>query len=43
MQADNDVDADGLALSDEFSDCISAYVAELFDGEIKIESIQVVD
>ena len=39
LQADNDFDSDGLALMDEFSDCISAYIAELFDGEIKVESI----
>ena len=39
LQADNDVDSDGLALLDEFSDCTAAYIKELFDGEIKIESI----
>ena len=39
LQADNDVDSDGPALMDEFSDCISAYIQELFDGEIKVESI----
>ena len=39
LQADNDIDSDGLALMDEFSDCISAYIKELFDGEIKLESI----
>jgi hypothetical protein len=39
LRADNDFDFNGLALIDEFSDCISAYIAELFDGEIKIESI----
>jgi hypothetical protein len=39
LQADNDVDAAGLALMDEFSDNISAFISELFDGEIKVESI----
>ena len=39
LQADNDVDSDGLALMDEFSDTISAYITELFDGEIKVESV----
>ena len=39
LQAENDADSNGLALSDEFSDCISAYIAELFDGEIKVESV----
>ena len=39
LQADNDFDANGLALMDEFSDSISAYIAEGFDGEIKVESI----
>jgi len=39
LQADNDVDSNGLALLDEFSDCTAAYIKELFDGEIKIESI----
>jgi len=24
---------------DEFSDCLSAYIAEPFDGELRIESI----
>ena len=39
LQAENDFDSDGLALMDEFSDSISAYIAELFDGEIKVVSI----
>jgi hypothetical protein len=39
LQADNDLDSAGLALMDEFSDAISAYIAKLFDGEIKVESI----
>ena len=39
LQADNDFDSDGIALMDEFSDCIAAYIKEAFDGEIKVESI----
>jgi hypothetical protein len=39
LQGDSDVDSDGCALIDEFSDCIAAYIKELFDGEIKVESI----
>ena len=39
LQADSDVDSDGLALLDEFSDCTAACIKELFDGEIKIVSI----
>ena len=34
LQAENDVDADGEALSDEFSDAIAACVAPHFDGTI---------
>jgi len=41
LQGENDVDSKGLALADEFSDCISAYITELFDGEIKVESVTV--
>jgi hypothetical protein len=39
LSADNDYDRNGLALMDEFSDCLAAYLAEGFDGEIRIESI----
>jgi hypothetical protein len=39
LQAENDFDSEGLALMDEFSDCLSAYIAEPFDGEIKLESL----
>lgn len=39
LQSESDVDSDGSALLDEFSDCTAAYVRELFDGEIKVESI----
>ncbi len=36
LTAENDFDPNGLALMDEFSDCISAYIEELFDGEIRL-------
>jgi hypothetical protein len=36
LTAENDFDPDGLALIDEFSDCISACIVELFDGEIRL-------
>lgn len=39
LQADSDVDSDGVALLDEFSDCTAAYIKELFDGEIMVESV----
>lgn len=38
LSAENIFDPDGLALLDEFSDCISAYVATLFDGELRVVS-----
>jgi len=39
LQADAENDSKGLGLIDEFSDCISAYIAEGFDGEITVHSI----
>ena len=39
LQADSDVDSNGLALLGEFSDCTAAYTKELFDGKIRVESI----
>ncbi len=39
LQAQSDFDSNGLALQDEFSDCIAAYIAEPFYGEIKVLSI----
>jgi len=39
LQADNDFDKDGLALADEFSDAISAYVSGQFDSEIHVKSV----
>ena len=40
--AENDWDPEGLALMDEFSDCISAYVVEPFDGDIRLISSAVI-
>ena len=42
LQADNDLDDNGAALTDEFSDAISACIAEGFDGNITVESVTVV-
>ena len=39
LSAENEYDPKGLALIDEFSDCISAYIAEGFDGDIRVETI----
>lgn len=39
LEAENDFDENGLALQDEFSDCISAYIATPFDGQLKIVSV----
>jgi hypothetical protein len=38
LEAENDFDARGLALMDEFSDAISACVREHFDGDIRVVS-----
>lgn len=43
LQAENDVDADGEALSDEFSDAISACIAPHFDGTISKVSVVKLD
>jgi len=37
--AENDFDAQGLSLIDEFSDAISVYIAGGFDGDIRVVSI----
>ncbi len=39
LEAEGENDHDGLALTDEFSDCLAAYIAEPFDGDIRIEAI----
>jgi len=38
LEADSDFDSDGGALSDEFSDCVSAFVDGLFGYAISVES-----
>jgi hypothetical protein len=38
LQADNDFDNNGLALMDEFSDAITAYIKDAGDGEIRVVS-----
>ena len=43
LQAENDFDSEGLALMDEFSDCLSVHIVELFDGTIKLESLTVLE
>jgi hypothetical protein len=43
LSCDNDGwDSDGLALMDEFSDCIPAYISSPFDGDLKLVSATVV-
>ena len=39
LEADSDFDSDGQALSDEFSDCVAAFVAGQFGYAISIESV----
>jgi len=39
LQADNDYDTDGSALTDEFSDAIAACIAEGLNGSITVESV----
>ena len=43
LRADNDYDPEGRALMDESSDCISAYIAEGFDGDLTLESVTKLD
>jgi hypothetical protein len=40
LVAENDYDERGLALMDEFSDCISAYVREPLEGPVRILAIE---
>ena len=42
LVAENNFDADGRALMDEFSDCISAYIATPFDGDLRLVSSKVI-
>jgi hypothetical protein len=39
LEGENEFDPNGHALLDEFSDCLSACIAELSDSEIKVESV----
>jgi hypothetical protein len=39
LQAENEYDANGQALTDEFSDALSACIEEPFDGDIDVISI----
>jgi hypothetical protein len=41
LQAENDFDSNGLALSDEFSDAISACIKDAGDGSIDVQSVTV--
>jgi hypothetical protein len=41
LKAENDWDKEGKALLDEFSDAISACIAEPFDGDIVVRAINV--
>jgi hypothetical protein len=38
LQAENDLDPEGIALIDEFSDAIAASIADGFDGNIRVLS-----
>jgi hypothetical protein len=39
LTAENDFDSKGLALMDEFSDCLSAYISIGFDGDLSVKSV----
>jgi hypothetical protein len=39
LSAESDYDPKGLALLDEFSDCLSAYIVGGFDGDLTVKSI----
>ena len=39
LTAENNFDPKGLALLDEFSDCLAAYIVDGFDGDLKVKSI----
>jgi hypothetical protein len=42
LQADTEFDSDGVALKDEFSDAISAYISDAFDGDIETLSVAII-
>ena len=41
LKLENDYDENGLAAQDEFSDCISAYITQGVDGDIRVQSVVV--
>jgi hypothetical protein len=43
LVAENDYDLNGLNLMDEFSDNISAYIAESFDGDVWLVSVETLE
>ncbi len=43
LEADSDFDSDGRALSDEFSDCVTAYVAGDFNSTISLDSVATIE
>ena len=40
--AENDYDPKGLALMDEFSDCLSAFIRGGFDGDLVVKSASII-
>lgn len=40
LVAENDYDPKGLNLMDEFSDNMTAFIAELFDGDMRLVSVE---
>ena len=42
LRADNDFDSSGLALTDEFSDAISACIEDVGEGSIDVQSVTIV-
>ena len=43
LEAESDFDSTGRALSDEFSDCVSAYVTGEFEPTISVESVSKIE
>jgi hypothetical protein len=43
LTAESDVDQHGLALTDEFSDCLCAYLAPFDDDGFGVESVTEID
>jgi hypothetical protein len=43
LSAESDFDPDGANLMDEFSDCISIFIATPFDGEMRVVSVRGTD